>query len=315
MANAAYKGLKGLYRKGHHTALRGLNAMGFNVALTKDFYSAMPVLSELKASRDLWDRPSELVGVSYELESIKQRLAQLVSHYGAEYEALPSYEEKKAMKIGPGFTLVDLMVLYMTLRDIKPRKYVEIGSGFSTYYAWLAIEKNREEGVDCDFRVVDPFPRDPLKELPNVEVRGVRAETVELDYFTSLEAGDVLFIDTTHVLKIGGEVAFLYLEVVPRLAPGVTIHAHDIHFPYNAPHPAETYILDAKWPGYWTEAMLLQAFLAFNPEFEIVMSTPIIRHFDDEFLDRTLPDYQRLSIENYDTHHGSLWMQRVARGG
>ncbi len=294
--------------------MRGLNALGVNVSLTRNFYSAMPVLSELKSSRQLWDRPSELVGIPYDLEAIKRRLAELVSEYGDEYAALPTYEEHKAIDIGPGFTLVDAMVLYMTLRDLKPKQYVEVGSGFSTYYSWLAIEKNRQEGVDCDFRVVDPFPRDRLRELDNVQVRQSPAQAVELEFFTSLGAGDVLFIDTTHVLKVGGEVAFLYLEVVPRIAPGVTVHAHDIHFPYNTPHPAETYILDAKWPHYWTEAMLLQAFLAFNPEYEIRLSTPLIRHFDDAFLEQTLPDYKKISLEDYDTHHGSLWFERVARG-
>ncbi len=294
MANAAYRGLKRLYRNTHHSTIRGLNALGLNVVRTSDFYSAMPVLSELKATRKLWDRPNEMVGVKYDLEDMKQRLSRLVGKFGEEYAALPSYEDHKKMAIGPGFTLVDSMVLYMMIRDIKPRRYLEIGSGFSTYYSWLAVEKNREEGVDCEFRVVDPGPRERLKQLPRVEVVAARAETVDLEYFTNLEAGDVLFIDTTHILKIGGECAFLYLEVIPRIAPGVAIHAHDISFPYNTPYPADTYIFDAKWPRYFTEMMIIQAFLAFHPEFEITLSTPMIRHFDEPFLDAKLPDYRKV---------------------
>ncbi|NND03237.1 MAG: class I SAM-dependent methyltransferase, partial [Acidimicrobiia bacterium] len=303
MANAAYRGLKKLYRTTHHSALRGLSALGLNVVRTSDFYSAMPVLSELKATRELWDRPSEMVGVQYDLEGMEQRLARLVDTYGEEYAALPSYEDHKKIQIGPGFTIVDAMVLYMMIRDIKPRRYLEIGSGFSTYYSWLAVQKNREEGVDCEFRVVDPYPRERLRQLDGIEVVAARAETVDLEYFTNLEAGDVLFIDTTHILKVGGECAFLYLEVIPRLAPGVTIHAHDISFPYNTPYPADTYIFDAKWPRYFTEMMLIQAFLAFNREFEITLSTPMIRQFDEAFLEKTLPDYRQISADDYDTHH------------
>jgi len=315
MANAAIRGLQKLYRRTHHSAIRGLNALGLNVVRTSDFYSAMPVLSELRASRHLWDRPTELVGVRYDLESMKQRLSRLLAEYGEEYAALPSYEDNKKISIGPGFTIVDAMVLYMMIRDIKPRRYLEVGSGFSTYYSWLAVEENRKEGVDCEFRVVDPFPRERLKQLPRVEVVAARAETVDLEYFTNLEAGDVLFIDTTHILKIGGECAFLYLEVIPRLAPGVTIHAHDIQFPYNTPYPADTYIFNAKWPRYFTEMMIIQAFLAFNREFEITLSTPIIREFDESFLEATIPDYRKVEIEDYDTHHSSLWMKRLAPGG
>ena len=95
----------------------------------------------------------------------------------------------------------------------------------------------------------------------------------------------------------------------------MTIHAHDIHFPYNTPYPADTYIFDAKWPQYWTEAMIIQAFLAFNPEFEIVLSTPMIRHFDEAFLEANLPDYRKTIAGDYDTHHGSLWIKRLAPAG
>jgi hypothetical protein len=112
------------------------------------------------------------------------------------------------------------------------------------------------------------------------------------------------------VVKIDGDVPHLYLEVVPRLAPGVLVHAHDVHFPYNVPHPAEQYVARRKWGWYWTEAMLIQAFLAFNRDFQIVYSAPLLRHQDEDFLRATTPGYRPVAIDDHDTHFGSLWFRR-----
>lgn len=305
-----YKVLKAIYRKIHSTLLRALNAIGVNVALSSDFYSPLPLLSELERSRDLWDRPSDLVGVSYDLEAMKTLFSQLVSSYGGDYGALPSFEEIKARRFGPGFPVLDGMLIFLMLRDLKPSRYIEIGSGLSTYYSWLAAEKNAKVGHPCEMTLVDPFPTGRLSELGGLSTIAKRVQEVDLELFSQLGSGDVLFIDSTHVLKIGGDVAYLFLEVLPRLNPGVVVHVHDVHFPYNTPYPAEQYIFKAKWPLYRTEAYLLQAFLSFNDEFEVTMSTPMLRHYDEEFLATTVPSYQAVETEDYDTHFGSFWFRR-----
>lgn len=305
--------LRSIYRKTHAAVLRGLAALGLNVARTADFYSPLPVLADLEKTRELWDRPSELVGVRYDLEAMKELLARLAAAHAPEFLELPSHEEIKKLRYGPGFPVLDAMVTFFMIRDLKPRRYVEIGSGLSTYYSWLAADRNRSEGAACDITCIDPFPTGRLWSLAHVTAIESRVEAVDLDLFRGLSAGDVLFIDSTHVLKIGGDVAFLFLEVIPRLAPGVAIHVHDIHFPYNTPYPAEQYLFRAKWPLYRTEAMILQAFLAFNPEFEVTLSTPMLRHFDEPFLARTLPGYRPVENADYDTHFGSFWFRRVPR--
>jgi len=312
MPNPVYRVLKRAYRKVHRAGRESLARVGLNAYPTRDFYSPLPVFSEVEERRDRWDRPSEMVGVEWDLEAMKARLAELVARFGGEYQALPSYEEIKTKGFGPGFTVVDAMLIYLTLRDLKPKRYIEIGSGFSTYYSWLAATANRDrDGAPCDMHCVDPYPRRQVRELPGVRVTASRVEDLDLGVFEALEAGDVFFIDTTHVLKLGGDVAYLFLEVVPRLAPGVAIHVHDIHFPYNTPYPAEQYIFNTKWPSYWTEAMLLQAFLAFNDRFAIELSAPMIRHFDEDFLARTIPGYRPVEVTDYDTHFGSIWLRRV----
>jgi hypothetical protein len=92
----------------------------------------------------------------------------------------------------------------------------------------------------------------------------------------------------------------------------VVIHVHDIHFPYNTPYPAEQYIFRTKWPSYWTEAMLLQAFLAYNKDFEILLSAPLLRFHREEVLASSLPGYRPVEVEDYDTHFGSIWLRRTA---
>ena len=309
--------LKAIYRRLHAALFAGLRRLGWNVARTADFYSPLPVLSEVAASRESWDRPSELVGVDYDLEAMKSLLAALVETHGGEFDALPPHGEIRALGYGPGFPVIDALTTYLMVRDLRPARYVEIGSGLSTYYAWLAAAANGRDGRACEMTCVDPFPTGRLNELREPAVQAVvsKVEAAALGLFEALEAGDVLFIDSTHVLKLGGDVAFLFLEVLPRLRPGVVVHVHDIHFPYNTPYPAEQYIFRAKWPLYRTEAMVLQAFLSFNREFELLLSAPMIRHFDEPFLERTIPGYRPVEVEDYDTHFGSIWLRRRLSSG
>jgi predicted O-methyltransferase YrrM len=251
-----------------------------------------------------------MAGVSWDLAAMEERLTRLMAAYGDELGSLPPFEEAKALGYGPGFTRLDAQLLYLTLRELKPRRILEVGSGLSTYYAARALERNREEGVAGRITCIDPYSGDRVQGLPAVEVVRREVQDVAPQEFRVLEEGDVLFIDSTHVVKVGGDVAHLYLEVVPSLSPGVVVHSHDVHFPRNTPHPAEAYVLKGKWPRYWTEAMLLQAFLAFNREFEILLSAGLLRHGDEPFLERTMPGYRPLVPEDFDTHAGSIWYRR-----
>lgn len=303
--------IKSIYRRTLRLTQDAINALGINIVRTRDFYSPLPVLSDLKRSRHLWDRPSELVGVDYDLAEMKNHLSDLLSEYGNEYNGLPPHEELKKEGFGPGFPVVDAMVLYLVMRRLKPQRYVEIGSGLSTYHAILAAQANASEGSPCTMRCVDPYPRARLLSESSVTIFAQEVQELNFEFFNDLGAGDVLFIDTTHVLKVGGELTYLFAEILPRLKSGVWIHVHDIHFPYNTPYPAEQYIFRNKWPWLFTEPVLVQAFLAFNSAFKITMSTPLIRFHDEEFLAQTLPKYQPVEDSDFDTHFGSIWFKRL----
>jgi len=255
-----------------------------------------------------------LTGVAYDLEAMKALLGTLVGEYGSELASLPSYEDSKTLGYGPGFTIVDAQVTYWMVRHLKPKRYLEVGSGLSTFYAWQAAQRNAKEGKPCDLACIDPYASDKVKTIPGLEIIQKPVQSLDPAFFDRLEEGDVFFIDSTHVVKLDGDVPDVYLEAVPRLAPGVWIHSHDVHFPYNVPHPAEAYVLNAKWPMVWTEAMLLQAFLSHNPNYRLELAAPMLRHFDEPFLKETLPGYRSTVPADYDTHFGSVWYRRLPTG-
>jgi predicted O-methyltransferase YrrM len=301
--------LRQWYGRAHRALIDRVNRLGWIVARTSDYYSPLRPVSELQGNVERWFRPSRLPGVSFDLPAMIAELEAMVAAYGAEYAALPPYDELKAQKHGPGFTRVDAMVLYLMLRRHKPARYIEIGSGLSTDYACLAAAKNAAEGRPMRMTVVDPFMSEATRRLPGVEVLPREAQDLPADWFTQLAAGDVLFIDSTHIVRVDGEVPHLVLEVLPALNPGVLVHVHDVHLPYNVPCDPGAYVFDRRWPMLFTEAMLVQAYLAYNPRAEIVLSTPLLRHYREDALRRLLPGYQPLDPEDFDTHHGSLWLR------
>ena len=153
------------------------------------------------------------------------------------------------------------------VRQLKPKRLLEIGSGHSTLVSAAACARNAEEGFPVEFVSVDPEPRLPISDVHGLS-RAERRSAAELplERFASLDAGDILFVDTTHTVKRGGEVNYLVLEVLPSLREGVVVHFHDIFLPYD--YPPEWF--DRGW--YLTEQYLLQAFLVANPLYEVVVA-------------------------------------------
>jgi len=287
------------------------HVLGLNIARAADFYSPLPVLADLRKNKARWYRSSQLVGVAYDVAGMQSLLERLHASYGAEFAALPPYEELATVGYGPGFTPGDALTQYLMLRDLKPRRYLEIGSGLSTYYCSLASMRNKEEGSPLSITCVEPFPFQKLYDTPGVEkIIKDEVQNVDLRLFETLESGDVLFIDGSHSVRIDGDVPHMMLEVLPRLRPGVVVHIHDIPFPYNVPRPADYWVFETVWPHFWTEAMLVQSFLAFNNSFRIRLSLPLLRHHDEPRLAKMLTGIDT-SAEHYSAFT-SLWMERVA---
>lgn len=158
----------------------------------------------------------------------------------------------------------DAAVYYSLIRQLKPQRIVEIGGGYSTRIATKALAVNRKGKLTC----IEPYPEPRLngKQL-EIELIQKRVEDLDPEFFSSLEANDILFIDSSHTVKFGSDVCYEFLEILPRLARGVWVHVHDIFFPQD--YPAEWLI---KRRLALNEQYFLEAFLSFNREFRVALS-------------------------------------------
>jgi hypothetical protein len=255
----------------------------------------------------LWERRPELVGIDLNEESQRKLLVEFSSRYQSEYDAFPqapTAERDRFFLDNAFFESVDAEVLYCMIRHFRPRRIVEIGSGYSTLLAAQAVTVNRErDGAVCDLVAVEPFPSEVLRNgVPGLaRLLETPVERVPIEEFTSLGQDDILFIDSSHILRIGGDVQYEFLEILPRLAPGVLIHVHDVFLPYEYP---KEWVLEEH--RFYTEQYLLQAFLSFNQAFQVLWA--------GYFMHREHPDELRAAFGSYRTGEprpGSFWMRRI----
>jgi hypothetical protein len=287
-----------------------LGGFGFNVSRRGDFYSPLPTVSTLRQNTRRWYRPSQLRGINYDIDEMKDLISKVQKQYLNEFMTeVPPYKTLHDYGFGFGYTPVDALTLYLMIRHIKPRSYVEVGSGLSTYYCHLAAQKNRAEGFPLKITCIEPYPFEKLYSIPDIEVIASEVQDLDVSFFECIKENDVFFIDSSHILRIDGDVPFLYLDVLPAIAKGAYIHIHDIPFPFNIPYPPELWVFDRPTPMFWNEAMVLQAFLAFNDSFKLMLSLPLIRHFDEPFLEKTIPIYE--TVEENSNAFSSIWLQRV----
>ena len=163
---------------------------------------------------------------------------------------------------------------YQIIRTIKPKRIIEVGSGNSTLMAIKAINKNQEEDLNhkCDHICIEPYEM-PWLEETGVNVVRKKVQEIDLSFFSQLQANDILFIDSSHIIRPQGDVLFEYLELLPSLNKGVIVHMHDIFSPKN-------YL--KKWlqdeVKFWNEQYLLEAFLSHNNSWKIVGSLNYLHH-------------------------------------
>lgn len=263
---------------------------GFHVTLNHYF---QPIPDTRTLNNQLWEKPSELKGIdlreSYQIELINT----FNKKYRDEYAVFPLEETSNPKEFflnNDSFEVVDAEILHCMIRHFKPQKMIEIGSGRSTFVSCSALLKNEQEGTNYHFTAFEPYPGkileggvDGLNELKKIKI-----EDVPLNEFESLSENDILFIDSTHVLKIGSDVQYEYLEILPRLPKGVIVHIHDIFLPFE--YLKEWVMKDHR---FWTEQYLLQAFLCFNDSFEVLWGSYFMNKFHPDLLEECLPAYKK----------------------
>lgn len=226
--------------------------------------------------------PRQLPGIDLRIDAQLELLGRL--RYRPELEAIPIYESDTgaAYYANPSFAAPDAQLYYSLLRHLQPLRVIEVGSGQSTRFAARALARNAEEGSSSELVAIEPYEAPELESL-NVHVVRQRVEVVDREIFASLAAGDVLFIDSSHVASAGGDVTVLMLEILPLLPPGVLVHVHDVFTPRD--YPAEW----ARRRWFWTEQYVVEALLTNNPRLEVVLAVDHLLHEHPEALTAACP--------------------------
>jgi len=269
---------------------------GFHVTPVH-FYQPIPNTQSLPET--LWDRPSELIGIDMNDAVQLDLLRNHFPKFRDEYDQFPAEETSEpgrfSLKNGL-FDGTDALVTYCMIRHFQPRLIIEVGSGFSSLVAAEAMAKSEGSTLIC----IEPFPLDFLRKgFPGLRsLIEKKVEDIDTEFFSQLGSGDILFIDSSHTVRIGGDVNYLFLEVLPRLKPGVIVHVHDIFSPFDY---RRDWVIDEL--RFWGEQYLLQAFLTFNSEFEVLMANAYLGHRYMEDLKATFPNSPWWG-------GGSFWMRR-----
>jgi methyltransferase family protein len=277
--------------------------------LQNHFYSPVPDTSQLARRTGLWEKESEMPGVDLnpgdQLAFLETAVAQWKNEcrFPMQKTAVPH----EYFLSNGAYGLLSAAILHCMIRHYHPKIVIEVGSGNSTYVSARACLMNEADGRPTRLVAIEPYPNGVLQAgfpgLSGLVRKG--AEEVGIEKYLELDAGDILFIDSSHVVRMGNDVVFLYLEVLPRLRKGVVVHIHDIFFPFQYPRD---WILERRW--LWSEQYLLQAFLAFNRTFEIRWCGS---YMHAKYLDRlkaAFPPPPGLGEER-GYFSSSLWMQKV----
>ncbi|WGI32602.1 class I SAM-dependent methyltransferase [Mycolicibacterium aubagnense] len=225
--------------------------------------------------------------------------------YGAELLAFPMDRQSETgfyydnHVFGPG----DAEFLYNMIRYAKPKRIIEIGSGQSTLMARNAIAANRTEAVEysCRHVCIEPYEAAWLSEL-NVELIRTPVEQIDLAVFGELEKNDILFIDSSHMIRPQGDVLFEYLQILPILKSGVYVHIHDIRTPKDY---QDGWL--SREVRFWNEQYLVEAFLSFNDQYHIIAALNFLKHHYPRELSSSCPVFGQRA-DHWEP--GSLWIRR-----
>jgi len=266
------------------------------------YYSPIQSIDDIKSEEEriFHHIPENIPGINLDGQSQLELLATLAGYL----DEMPFPEEKtEGLRYyfnNDLYSYCDAIVLYCMIRHLKPKKIIEVGSGFSSCVIMDTNELFFDNSISCTF--IEPYP-DRLYSLidkgknDNLTIIEKRLQDTQLDLFLELHGNDILFVDSTHVSKIDSDVNHLFFNIYPSLNRSVYIHIHDIFYPFEYP---KEWIYEGR---AWNEAYMLSAFLMYNNSFEIVLFPSYLQHFySNKFY-----DYMPLCKQN---PGGSFWMRK-----
>lgn len=284
------------------------------------YYSPIPDLKLVVEKKEtLFTKKSKgLLGI--DLREDEQKI--LLTEIGAYYNDVP-FPEQKSVDFrfyfdNTMFTNSDAIFLYSIIRNFKPKNIIEIGSGFSSAVILDTNEKYFQNDIHCTF--IEPHQErlhSLLKksdfESKNVELIEKFAQDIEIERLKQLGENDILFIDSSHVAKVGSDVCYLIFEVLPKLNEGVIIHIHDVFTNFEYP---EEWVMEGR---AWNEIYLLRAFLQYNESFEVLLFNSFLEDNNEEWFENNMPKCLELHEKRvingkevyYKNRGQSIWLKKV----
>lgn len=275
-----------------------------NFASPGHFYSPIPDLAfvDQHKSKIFDTAPRDIPGI----DTNETAQVNLLNEFATYYAPIPFEDEVSSAHRyffqNPYFSYGDGLILYSMMRHFRPRRVIEVGSGFSSA---LMMDTNDEFLLgECHFTFIEPYPERLLSLMTDRDRERNRllsrmVQEVEPEEFKTLEARDILFIDSSHVAKVGSDVVHLLTHVLPALNTGVLVHFHDIFWPFEYPEEL------VRMGVAWNESYMLKAFLQFNSKFRILLFNSYLAIHHRALLESKVP----LFLKNTG---GSLWIQKIS---
>ncbi len=285
------------------------------------FYFPVPKLKSFQGKN--WAACRPCPGIDFRLEEQINRLHSDLLPYSEEW-TFPELANGDAHKFhfnNGFFERIDAEIAYSFVRHRKPKRIIEIGSGNTTLVMATALRKNQAEGFKCELTSIEPYPAPFLKDglVGLTELIEKPVQQVPVDFFKSLRKGDILFIDSSHVVSMDSDVLYEILRIVPEVAPGVLIHFHDIFTPLDYP---EKFVMTNLC--FWGEQYMLESFLAFNSAFKVMWSSSAMQQYHADVLQSAFPawkgSFARMpaelkvfapSLDDQNVMPCSFWIERV----
>lgn len=266
------------------------------------FYSPIVLVDQIeKRSDKIWEN-SEKEGIKGIDLNTEQQIS-LLNQLSVFYTELPFKDEKqdgiRYNYINNYYSYTDAITLYLMIRYRKPKRIIEIGSGFSSAVMLDTNELFFDSQINLTF--IEPFPErlhSLLKESDKKKVTIIANEVqfVSIDIFEQLESGDILFIDSSHVAKTGSDVNFIIFEILTVLKKGVIVHFHDIFYPFEYP---KNWVLKGM---NWNENYFLKSFLLYNKQFKIMLFSHYLHVLHSN-------SFSKMSL-CYKNWGGNLWIEK-----
>jgi hypothetical protein len=275
------------------------------------YYSPIPDVEEVRAREDtIWrlDSVKTIPGIDLNERAQLELLEQLRPYHSEQPFSEHKRPNRRYYFANDFFSFCDGIVYYCMLRHLKPKRVIEIGSGFSSCVLLDTNELFFDSSIRCTF--IEPEPERfygllSPDDIDRVRIISRQLQDVDPDCFSELSSGDILFVDSSHVSKTGSDVNMVLFDILPALPAGVHIHFHDIFYPFE--YPREYVYL--QWA--WNELYLLRAFLSHNHAFIITMFPSFLERFHTERFEDALPLAYKHPPKWPTLIGASLWIERV----